>query len=163
MPCALFYPFDWRNRYIFIRLSESLMSKEAHAQRCICNHGILSSFFKGSLVHFPLTSSDAYWPMICLLFFLINHTKADIISNHLSLTLQSFAPDPDSLVWISALPLIIWVTLNNALSLSLFVFLSDPYLENSRLDHFRSPVLGGSKLKTPLSVWFQCGGSTYCA
>lgn len=69
--------------------------------------------FKGSLVHFPLrrtdyslTSSDAYWPMICLLFLFINHTKADIGSKHLSLTLQSFPLDPDCPVWISALPLI---------------------------------------------------------
>lgn len=51
-------------------------------------------------------SSDACWPMICLLFLFVNHTKADVVSKHLSLTLQSSALDPDCPVGISALPLI---------------------------------------------------------
>ena len=73
MPCALFILLTEKNRYIFIRLSESLMSKEAHAPCCICKHGILSSFIQRFLrslfieKDYSLTSSDAYRPMI---FFL---------------------------------------------------------------------------------------------
>lgn len=55
MSCALFHPFDWRKRYIwlyivFIRLSESLMSQEAHAQCCIYKHGNISSFTERFLI-----------------------------------------------------------------------------------------------------------------